>query len=39
LFAEALIAAMPTLPVEDEDTLCDAAARGRFLRLVRAYRG
>jgi uncharacterized protein YbbK (DUF523 family) len=37
LFAEALARAMPGLPMEDEEALADAAARDRFLRLVRDY--
>lgn len=37
LFAEALIARLPDLPVEEEGTLGDAAARQRFIERVRAY--
>ena len=37
LFAEALMSAMPGLPIEDEERLADAATRDNFLRLVREY--
>jgi len=37
LFAEALAAAMPGLPMEDEDGLADPATRARFLQRVREY--
>jgi len=37
LFAEALAHAMPGLPMEDEDSLADPAARDSFLRRVRDY--
>jgi uncharacterized protein YbbK (DUF523 family) len=39
LFARALMAALPDLPVADEQQLQDAEARRRFLARVRAYRG
>jgi uncharacterized protein YbbK (DUF523 family) len=37
LFAQALVDAMPDLPVADEQELIDPAARERFLAHVRAY--
>jgi uncharacterized protein YbbK (DUF523 family) len=37
LFAEALMSAMPALPVEDEDSLSDPTIRAAFLERVRAY--
>ncbi|MGE3402467.1 MAG: DUF523 domain-containing protein [Vicinamibacterales bacterium] len=39
LFARALLAAMPGLPIEDERRLQDEAVRQRFLSRVLAYRG
>jgi uncharacterized protein YbbK (DUF523 family) len=39
LFAGALRAAMPDLPIEDEQRLQDEAVRQRFLSRVLAYRG
>jgi len=38
LFAEALVAAFPALPVEDEGRLCDAGIRENFLVRLFAYR-
>ena len=39
LFAQALVAAMPELPVEDEERLRDPAVRARFLeRISRHHR-
>jgi uncharacterized protein YbbK (DUF523 family) len=35
MFARALVAAMPDLPVEDEERLRDPAARARFLERIR----
>jgi uncharacterized protein YbbK (DUF523 family) len=37
LFAQALIAAMPDLPVADEEELAHAAGWDTFLRRIRAY--
>lgn len=37
LFAEALAAAMPALPMIDEEALADAYARERFMLAVREY--
>jgi len=37
LFAEALIAAIPELPITDEEALDDPRARERFLQEVRAF--
>ena len=37
LFAEALAAAMPGLPMIDEDALADAGARERFMLAVREF--
>jgi uncharacterized protein YbbK (DUF523 family) len=39
MFAAALMAAMPDLPVEDEERLRDAEVRARFLAHIRGYRG
>jgi uncharacterized protein YbbK (DUF523 family) len=39
LFAEALLARMPDLPVEDEAALADPQVRESFLERVFAYRG
>jgi uncharacterized protein YbbK (DUF523 family) len=39
LFARSLMAALPDLPVADEQQLQDAEVRRRFLARVRAYRG
>ena len=39
LFAQALIDAMPELPVADEERLGDAGTRASFLARVLAYRG
>ena len=38
MFAEALVTALPELPVEDEERLHDPQARERFLARVLAYR-
>jgi uncharacterized protein YbbK (DUF523 family) len=38
LFAQAIVEAMPDLPVADEDDLHDPAARREFLTRVRAFR-
>ena len=38
LFAEALLEALPDLPVEEEDGLRDPAARDRFVERVFSYR-
>ena len=37
LFAQALITALPDLPVADEEELAHAAARNDFLRRIRTY--
>jgi uncharacterized protein YbbK (DUF523 family) len=34
LFAKAVMARFPSLPVEDEERLCDPAIRGKFLALI-----
>jgi uncharacterized protein YbbK (DUF523 family) len=39
LFAEALLARLPDLPVEEEDALADPRVRERFLERVYSYRG
>jgi len=39
LFAQALVAALPDLPVADEEDLADTAGRDDFLRRIRAYHG
>ena len=39
LFAQALLDALPDLPVEDEARLQDAAIRERFIARVFAYHG
>jgi uncharacterized protein YbbK (DUF523 family) len=38
LFADAVVTAVPDLPVADEEELRDADACARFLKRVRAYR-
>jgi uncharacterized protein YbbK (DUF523 family) len=39
LFAEAVVHALPDLPVADEEELRDPSTRERFLQQVRRYRG
>ena len=39
MFAQALMAAMPDLPVEDEERLRDPEARASFMARVTGYRG